>query len=119
MCGGRWYDHNKPWVTHASIQTSDMAAGIRFREEFQKPVIYDECKYEGNIPHGWGQLTPEQMVKYFWQGTLSGCYVGHGETPYKIDAIDTWNITETPYGKAQPGQYTLAGIIEAMMIQAP
>ncbi len=183
--GSRWYDHNKPWVTHASIQTSYMAAGIRFREEFQKPVIYDECKYEGNIPHGWGQLTPEQMVKYFWMGTLSGCYVGHGETylhpddllwwakggvlrgksperiaylkdfmsklppfeelkpmgddkgnfvlgipgklyltygqtsgntslnlagetPYKIDAIDTWDMTENPYGTAQPGQYTFA-----------
>ncbi|MBK5194647.1 MAG: DUF4038 domain-containing protein [Proteiniphilum sp.] len=190
--GSRWYDHNKPWVTHASIQTSDMAAGIRFREEFQKPVIYDECKYEGNVPHGWGQLTPEQMVKYFWQGMLSGCYVGHGETylhpddllwwskggklfgespkriaflkdfmsgapnfeelqpmgddkgnfilgipgkyylvygrsagntsiilsgkePYKIDAIDTWNMTEIPYGTAQPGMYTFASPTEHMV----
>jgi len=190
--GSRWYDHNKPWVTHASIQTSDMAAGIRFREEFQKPVIYDECKYEGNIPSGWGQLTPEQMVKYFWQGTLSGCYVGHGETylhpddilwwskggvlhgksperiaflkdfmakttdfealqpmgddkgsyvlgipgkyylvygstsgntcvklaggvPYKIDAIDTWEMKEIPSGTAQPGEYAFASPKENMV----
>lgn len=190
--GSRWYDHNKPWVTHASIQTSDMAAGIRFREEFQKPVLYDECKYEGNVPHGWGRLTPQQMVKYFWQGMLSGCYVGHGETylhpddllwwskggklfgespkriaflkdfmsgapnfeelqpmgddkgnfisgipgkyylvygrsagnttillpgeePYKIDAIDTWNMNETPYGTAQPGIYTFTSSIDHMV----
>lgn len=88
--GSRWYDHNKPWVTHASIQTSDMAAGIRFREDFQKPVIYDECKYEGNIPHGWGQLTPEKMVEYFWKGTLSGCYVGHGETYFHPEDLLWW-----------------------------
>ena len=75
-----WYDHTKPWVTHASLQTSDMAGGLEYRRRYQKPVIYDECKYEGNIPQGWGNLTPIQMVRRFWQGTLSGCYVGHGET---------------------------------------
>ncbi len=190
--GTRWYDHNKSWVTHASIQTSDMAAGVRFREQFKKPVIYDECKYEGDIPHGWGQLTPEQMVKNFWQGTLSGCYAGHGETylhpedklwwakggvlhgkspqriaylkdvmskmppfeewepmgddkgnfilgipgkvylvygntsgntsvdlagdtAYKIDAIDTWNMQEAPWGTARPGTYTFASPKENMV----
>lgn len=190
--GSRMYDHTKPWVTHASIQSSDIAAGIRFREQFQKPVIYDECKYEGNIPHGWGNLIPQQMVEHFWTGTLSGCYVGHGETyldpddllwwakggrlrgksperiaylkefisqapefedmqpmgddqgnfilgipgkyylvygrttgntsvqlvgdrSYKIDAIDTWNMTEIPYGTAQPGMLTFASPKEHMV----
>ena len=42
--GAIWYDHTKPWVTHASLQTSDMNAGVRFREKYQKPVIYDECQ---------------------------------------------------------------------------
>ena len=183
--GSRMYDHTKPWVTHASLQSSDMAAGTEFRKRYQKPVIYDECQYEGNIPQGWGDLTPQQMTERFWKGTLSGCYVGHGETykhpedllwwakggvlrgesperiaylksfmanapvfedlqpmgegqgnfvlgipgeyylvygrtagnasvrltgdsPYKIDAIDTWNMTETSYGTAQPGTYTFA-----------
>ena len=88
--GARWYDHTKPWVTHASTQTSNMAAGVRFREQYQKPVIYDECQYEGNIPHGFGQLTPEQMVKRFWLGTLSGCYVGHGETYLHPEDLLWW-----------------------------
>lgn len=78
--GGEWYDHTKQWVTHASIQTSNMAAGIRYREQFQKPIIYDECKYEGNIPHDWGNISAEQMTRNFWMGSLAGCYVGHGET---------------------------------------
>ena len=33
-----------------------MNGGVRFREQYRKPVIYDECKYEGNIPQGWGNL---------------------------------------------------------------
>jgi hypothetical protein len=78
--GRIWYDHTKDWVIHASLQTSDMNGGVRYRGEYQKPVIYDECKYEGNIPQGWGNLTAREMTQRFWLGTMSGCYVGHGET---------------------------------------
>lgn len=78
--GGIWYDHTQDWVTHASLQTSDMNSGVKFRERYRKPVIYDECKYEGNIRQGWGNLTPREMTQRFWLGTMSGCYVGHGET---------------------------------------
>ncbi|MYF99235.1 DUF4038 domain-containing protein, partial [Candidatus Poribacteria bacterium] len=183
-CRG-WYDHNKPWVTHTSIQTSNMAEGIHYRTRYGKPVIYDECRYEGNIPQGWGNITAQQMVQHFWAGTVSGCYVGHGETyahpedllwwakggllcgespsrinflkdfmsdappfdmlepvgddkgiyvlakqdeyylvyttepqtitvqlhgnnPYKIDGVDTWNMKILPIGTAQPGEYTFA-----------
>jgi len=31
-----------------------------------------------------------------------------GDTPYKIDAINTWDMKETPYGTAKPGKYTFA-----------
>ncbi len=183
-CRG-WYDHSKPWVTHTSIQTSNMAEGIHYRTRYGKPVIYDECRYEGNIPQGWGNITAQQMVQHFWAGTVSGCYVGHGETykhpedllwwakggvlrgesppriaflkdfmadappfntlepvgddkgkyvlakqdeyylvyttepqtvtvelhgdkPYKIDGVDTWNMKILPIGTAQPGEYTFA-----------
>ena len=181
----RWYDHSKPWVTHTSIQTSNMAHGINYRSQYGKPVIYDECRYEGNVPQGWGNISAKQMVQNFWAGTVSGCYVGHGETykhpedllwwakggvlrgesppriaflrnfmadappfdtlkpvgddkgryvlakqgeyylvyttdpqtvtvqlhgdqPYKIDGIDTWNMNIVPIGTVQPGQHTFA-----------
>ncbi len=87
--GRKWYDHTKAWVTHASLQTSDMDGGVRFRTQYHKPVIYDECKYEGNIPQGWGNLTARDMTQRFWLGTLSGCYVGHGET-YKHPQDILW-----------------------------
>ncbi len=87
--GSRWYDHTKDWVIHTSIQTSDMNGGVRYRRQYKKPVIYDECKYEGNIPQGWGNLDARTMTQRFWLGTLSGCYVGHGET-YKHPKDILW-----------------------------
>jgi hypothetical protein len=78
--GSRWYDHTKEWVTHASLQTSDLNRGVQFREQYRKPVFYDECKYEGDVPQGWGNLSAREMTQRFWLGTLGGCYVGHGET---------------------------------------
>lgn len=88
--GRKWYDHTKDWVTHASLQTSDMNAGVRYRNQYRRPVIYDECRYEGNIPQGWGNLTAHEMAQKFWLGTLSGCYVGHGETYKHPDDLLWW-----------------------------
>lgn len=180
-CRG-FYDHTKPWVTHASIQSSDLASGRQWRDQYNKPILYDECKYEGNIPQGWGNITAEEMVHRFWLGTIGGCYVGHGETykhpedllwwskggvlhgqsplriaflkkimeptpfadmvprelaggngllckegelyfiyclspgpvslnlpgpgAYKVDGIDTWNMTTTSLGSAPPGRFS-------------
>ncbi len=182
--GRVWYDHTKDWVTHASLQSSNMAGGVGYRTQYQKPVIYDECRYEGNIPQGWGNLDAKTMTQRFWLGTLGGCYVGHGETyqhpqdilwwskggvlhgespqriqwlkdfmtqappfdelqplgdrqgryvlaktgqyyllycldsrprtiklagdrPYKVDLVDPWEMTVSPLGTAQPGEYSI------------
>jgi hypothetical protein len=88
--GKKWYDHIKPWVLHASLQSSDMNGGLHYRQQYQKPVIYDECRYEGNIPQGWGNLTAREMTQKFWLGTMSGCYVGHGETYKHPEDILWW-----------------------------
>ena len=182
-CRG-FYDHNKPWVTHASIQSSDLLRAREWRQTYKKPIIFDECKYEGNIPQGWGNITAQELVHRFWLGTIAGCYVGHGETyrhpkdllwwskggllrgqsparieflkeimsptafhemlpgeltggnhviskashiyfvyftnpttttlqlagprAYKVDGIDTWNMTTTSMGSAAPGEFTFA-----------
>ena len=181
-CRG-FYDHTRPGVTHASVQSSDLASGPAWRERYRRPIVYDECKYEGNIPEGWGNITAEELTHRFWLGTIGGCYVGHGETythpqdilwwskggvlhgqspariaflkrtmepapfrdmapdaalcpgnatlakpgelyfvyclkpgpativlpgdrPYKVDGIDTWNMTVAPLGTARPGEFT-------------
>jgi hypothetical protein len=88
--GAKWYDHTKSWVTHASIQSSKLDTGIVLREKYKKPVVFDECRYEGNIEKGWGQLTAKQMTERFWWGNMNGCYVGHGETYRAPEDILWW-----------------------------
>ena len=79
-----YYDHRKPWITHASIQNNaavldDIRAGLH-RDFAMKPVIFDEVGYEGNFTEPWGWLTAQQMVERFWFGLIGGTYVGHSET---------------------------------------
>jgi hypothetical protein len=72
--------YNEPWVTHASIQASPPEKATRDRALYNKPVVFDEIKYEGDIPPGWGHLPAEDMVDRFWMATVLGTYAGHGET---------------------------------------
>ncbi len=76
--------YNKPWVTHASLQAGGtvavIGAALKTRALYDKPIIFDEIQYEGDIPKNWGRLPGRDMVHRFWAGTVNGTYVGHGET---------------------------------------
>lgn len=83
------YDATKPLVTHASIQK------IPFRmrdliKQFNKPVIIDECGYEGNIQFTWGDLTPQTMTQKFWMAVINGGYASHGETYVNVANTRWW-----------------------------
>ena len=78
--GPRIYDHTNPLITHASIQGEDTYKAKEYRAKYKKPIIFDECRYEGNIPWSWGNMTPQSMTEKFWRGVMNGGYVGHGET---------------------------------------
>jgi hypothetical protein len=78
--GTRFYDHTNPYITHASIQSEDTYRAKEYRMKYRKPIVFDECRYEGNIPWSWGNLTAQTMVEKFWRGVTNGGYVGHGET---------------------------------------
>jgi hypothetical protein len=91
--GSKIFNHTLPWITHASIQNGaaveDPGRAELYRDVYRKPVVYDEVKYEGNIESRWGQLSAEELVFRFWNGTVAGTYVGHGET-YKSDNQILW-----------------------------
>lgn len=78
--GAIMYDYSNPKISHISVQTNDISSIPLWRKNYQKPVIIDECGYEGNIPWFWGQLSPETLVSRFWEGIAKGGYVSHGET---------------------------------------
>ncbi|MDO7880708.1 DUF5605 domain-containing protein [Salinibacterium soli] len=88
-----FYDYSKPWITHASTQRIDVYRTAEntdaWREQWGKPVVIDECAYEGDIDQGWGNVTGEELVRRFWEGAVRGGYVGHGET-YLNDAEELW-----------------------------
>ncbi|MGB3329751.1 MAG: DUF5605 domain-containing protein [Thermomicrobiales bacterium] len=97
-----FYDHSRPWVTHASIQRQDVyktaESTTEWRAQWGKPVVIDECAYEGNIDQGWGNISGEEMTRRFWEGAVRGGYVGHGETFVDPDDILWWAKGGTLHG---------------------
>lgn len=90
-----FFDHSKPWITHVSAQRIDIYRTVEntdeIRKTYQKPVIWDEISYEGNIQFGWGNITGEEMVRRFWEASMRGAYPGHGETYYNEEDILWWS----------------------------
>lgn len=78
-----FYDYTKPWITHCSIQRIDIyktsEATTEWRQLYHKPIVIDECAYEGNINYGWGNIDGEEMTRRFWEGCIRGGYLTHGE----------------------------------------
>ncbi|WP_123039621.1 DUF5605 domain-containing protein [Cohnella candidum] len=90
-----FYDFSKPWVTHCSIQRIDVYKTSEFtkewRDKWKKPIVIDECAYEGDIDQGWGNITGEEMTRRFWEGAVRGGYVGHGETYLNPEEVLWWS----------------------------
>jgi hypothetical protein len=88
------YDHTRDWVTHASVQRVDRyrtAENVtEWRQDWGKPVIVDECCYEGNIERPWGNISGQELTRRFWEGAIRGGYVGHGETYHREDEQLWW-----------------------------
>jgi hypothetical protein len=74
------YDYSHSWITHASLQSYDFEAAAEWLKAWQKPIVYDEVMYEGNLNRRWGNISGEEMTRRFWLGVIAGCYVTHGET---------------------------------------
>jgi hypothetical protein len=85
--GEKFYDHTNPFITHASIQSEDTYRAKEYMKKYRKPIVFDECRYEGNIPWSWGNLTAQTMTEKFWRGVINGGYVGHGETYVTEDPV--------------------------------
>jgi len=84
------YDNTRPWVTHASVQRSETERAGEWRAQWGKPVIIDECGYEGDLEWGWGSVTAEEFVRRVWAGAVHGGYVTHGETYHSDDELLWW-----------------------------
>jgi len=89
--GHHFYDHTKPYVSHVSIQSHDLYRTSEWLKTYNKPIVYDECGYEGDITHFFGNLTAIEMTHRMMIGFLLGGYVGHGETYDTGDEVLWWS----------------------------
>jgi hypothetical protein len=90
-----FYDYSRPWITHCSIQRQDIYKSAElvneWRQRYKKPVVLDEIAYEGNIQHGWGNISGKELVRRFWEAACRGGYAGHGETYKHPEDILWWS----------------------------
>jgi hypothetical protein len=119
--GVKYYDHTNKYLTHASIQSEDTYKAKEYLKKFKKPVVFDECRYEGTIPWSWGNLTAQSLTEKFWRGVTNGGYVGHGETyvtenpikfPNESSDILWWSKGGILRGESPDRIKFLRGIIE-------
>jgi len=94
------YDHSKAWCTHASLQEYDFEKSGARLAAWNKPIIYDEIMYEGNISRRWGNLSAEEMTHRFWKAIVFGVYATHGETYANTDGAPTWSDGGTLHGES-------------------
>jgi hypothetical protein len=73
------------------VQDSRLEMAAQWRADWQKPLVFDECKYEGNIPSMWGNLSGDEMTRRFWLAAAQGAYCGHGETYMSLEGVLWWS----------------------------
>ena len=99
-----FYDYTRPWISHCSCQRCDHHKTTEFtaelREQYGKPVLWDEVGYEGDFPHCWGNFTPEELTRRAWEAVVRGGYCGHSETFLSPDEIIWWSHGGTLKGES-------------------
>lgn len=90
----------KRWMTHCSIQSKEISRIVFWKQEYQLPVIIDECGYEGDLPYDWGSLTAFEMVHRFWWTVCRDGFCTHGETFHREDEVLWWAKGGKLYGES-------------------
>lgn len=106
------YDHSKPWCTHASLQSYDFEKSAERRAAWNKPIIYDEIQYEGDIDRRWGNLSAEEMTRRFWLALINGAYATHGEVFISDTGESSWSDAGRLRGESAPRIAFLHSLIE-------
>jgi hypothetical protein len=109
-----FYDHRKPWVSHCSVQHGYIDLVSEWRQTYAKPVVVDECCYEGNLPNGWGNISAEEMVRRFWESAAHGGYAGHGETFLDPADVIWWSKGGTLHGESPARIAFLREVLESL-----
>jgi hypothetical protein len=110
-----FYDFGKPWITHCSIRHKDVKLVSDCTKHYGKPVIIDECGYEGNLPARWGSLTAEDTAYQIWEGNARGGYVTHGEAYLHPENVIWWSHG----GELRGESIARIAFLKALLDEAP
>jgi hypothetical protein len=114
-----FFDHSRPWITHVSTQTSQFYNALHWRNKYQKPLLFDEMRYEGDVKSGWGNMNAREMTSYFWMAGLSGGYGTHGDT-FRNDSDAETEVRWWAKGGSLVGESPVRiGYFRSIMEQAP
>lgn len=105
---------DRGWMTHCSLQTNLCRQSLTLGWQYNKPIVIDECGYEGNIEFTWGNLSAFEMVNRFWITVVCGGYATHGETFYRQDEILWWGKGGTLQGKSVERIAFLRNLLESL-----
>lgn len=110
-----FYDYSRPWITHCSMQRQDLYRHVEYTDEYiekyNKPILWDEIAYEGNLDMGWGNISGQELVRRFWEASLRGGHPGHGETYTHPDDIIWWSHGGKLHGDSPERIKFLHGIL--------
>lgn len=108
------YDYSRPNVTHVCYQSRLVAMVPMLLQKYEKPVIFDEMCYEGNIIHEWGNISGFEMTNRFWQVCVAGGYGTHGDTFMDENSILWWASGGILKGQSAPRIGFLRQILESL-----
>ncbi|GAA4877945.1 DUF5605 domain-containing protein [Paenibacillus vulneris] len=114
-----WHDFGAPWVTHVSLQNPDIRVASDYTRQYGKPVIIDDCEYEGNLDARWGSLTAEEMVLRIWEGNFRGGYVTHGETYVNDDVNEDEVLWWSHGGRLRGESIPRIAFLRSLLEEAP
>ena len=110
----KFYDYARDNLTHCSMQNILFYKAAQWMEQYHKPVVYDECCYEGDIPNSWGNISAKEMVHRFWCAYSTGAYATHGETYLSPDDVLWWSKGGTLKGESPSRIAFLRQLIEEL-----
>lgn len=113
------YDYGRAWCTHAGVQSYSFEKASDWRMDWAKPVVFDECQYEGNIPTNWGSITGDELVRRFWAAAARGAYCGHGETYLDPNDVLWWSKGGVLHGTSAPQIAFLRKLMEETIAVGP
>lgn len=108
------WDFADPHTTHICLQVKSVEDVSRYTAQYRKPLMVDECRYEGNLAWEWGNLSGFEMVNRFWKVLAQGGYASHGETFLDDHDILWWAKGGTLKGQSVPRIAFAKEIIERL-----